>query len=393
MSALGLEKQHGITVSKRRTAEQLLLDEGPYARLLNELVSAAKAKGASDIHIEPNETGVCFRLRVDGNMTLYKQIGIEHRESLILEVKRIFGLAIGVSGRPQDARASLPERRLDLRVNLLPTHFGEKIVMRLLNLDASFDLSDLGFMGEERKVLEQALKYENGVVIISGPTGSGKTRTLYALLKALVPKKLNIVTLEDPIEYRIEGLNQVQVSKKLSFAEALRSVLRQDPDVILVGEVRDAETAKLCFQAAETGHLVLTTLHANGALEVIERLRGLGVESLVLESNLRLSVAQRLEQKLCANCFLPVSDNVAELFKDMSHRKVAATFPLKARNEVGCPNCHEGIRGRIPIIEWASFESKDGKRSPRMHQTLAEARGVRVSMGEIDFREVDNANQ
>jgi type IV pilus assembly protein PilB len=256
VTSLKLQNEHGITVAKRRTAEQLLSDVGPYAKLLKDLVREAKTKGASDIHIEPTEFGIDFRLRVDGHLVLVRSIELQHRESLILEAKRIFGLAIGVSGKPQDGRASLPSLRLDLRVSLLPTHFGEKVVMRLLNLDATFNLSELGFLESEQKMFERALQYEDGVIVISGPTGSGKTRTLYALLKALNPKRLNIVTLEDPIEYRIEGLNQVQVNRKMSFADALRSVLRQDPDVILVGEVRDAETAKLCFQAAETGHLV-----------------------------------------------------------------------------------------------------------------------------------------
>lgn len=390
MSSIGVQHEHGITVAKRRTAEQLLHDEGPYARLLHDLVSMAKARGASDIHIEPNEQGVALRVRVDGNLSLYKQVGSQHRESLILEVKRIFGLAIGISGRPQDGRAALPALRLDLRVSLLPTHFGEKIVMRLLNLDATFALADLGFTETERSVLEAATGLEDGVVVISGPTGSGKTRTLYALLKAIGPQKFNIVTLEDPIEYRIEGLNQVPVSKKMTFADALRSVLRQDPDVILVGEVRDAETAKLCFQAAETGHLVFTTLHANGALEVIERLSGLGVERLVLESNLRLSVAQRLEQKVCLACGKHASPKDEERFL----KKYGADDVqlLKTRNQEGCPCCSEGIKGRAPVLEWATFETREGQRAAKIHQSLELARAQRARMGEIDCLEVIREN-
>lgn len=388
MSSLELEREHGITVAKRRTAAQLLQDEGPYARLLDELVTEAKRLGASDIHIEPNEVGVSLRLRVDGNLTLYKHVGLEHRESLILEVKRIFGLAIGTSGKPQDGRASLPEKRLDLRVSLLPTHFGEKVVMRLLNLDATFELSELGFTHEELKVLEAAIRLDDGVVVISGPTGSGKTRTLYALLKAIDPKKFNIVTLEDPIEYRIEGLNQVQVSRKMTFADALRSVLRQDPDVILVGEVRDAETAKLCFQAAETGHLVFTTLHANGALEVIERLAGLGVERLVLQSNLRLSVAQRLEQKVCKACGKPASQEVAQGLKRKTGNGNSNLKLLRTKNPIGCAECTGGVKGRVPILEWANFESRESERRPKIHQSLDSARLVRVLMGEIDCLEV-----
>ncbi len=384
MTSIKLQNEHGITVAKRRTAEQLLLDVGPYAKLLKDLVTDAKTKGASDIHIEPTELGIDFRLRVDGNLVLVRSIELHHRESLILEAKRIFGLAIGVSGKPQDGRASLPSLRLDLRVSLLPTHFGEKVVMRLLNLDASFNLSELGFLESEQKMFERALQYEDGVIVISGPTGSGKTRTLYALLKALNPKRLNIVTLEDPIEYRIEGLNQVQVNRKMNFADALRAVLRQDPDVILVGEVRDAETAKLCFQAAETGHLVFTTLHANGSLEVIERLSGLGVEKLVLESNLRLSVAQRLEQKLCVECAEKTSTEVTNWFLE---KHPAALSELRMRRDEGCPSCVSGIKGRVPTIEWASFVN-DGVKRPKVFQSLEDARTARAIRGEIDSKEV-----
>lgn len=389
-----LQREHGITIAKRRTAEQLLLDEGPYARLLNDLMFRAKEKGASDIHIEPNELGVSLRIRVDGNLSLYKHIGIEHRESLVLEVKRIFGLAIGISGRPQDGRASLPKKRLDLRVSLLPTHFGEKIVMRLLNLDASFDLEKLGFMKRELEVLRKSIQMENGVVIISGPTGSGKTRTLYALLKAIDPTRYNIVTLEDPIEYRIDGLNQVQITKKMTFADALRSVLRQDPDVILVGEVRDAETASLCFQAAETGHLVFTTLHANGALEVIERLRGLGVDPLSLESNLRLSIAQRLEQRLCMRCSIPVPEDVVLVaFREplsAMYQEGVLNVRQKSKVPFTCEYCNDGICGRVPLLEWATMgiNEENGKITPSLHQTLEEARLLRTFKGEIDCEDI-----
>lgn len=387
MNSLSIQKEHGITLTKRRTAEDLLMDVGPYAQILNDLVTAAKTASASDIHIEPNEFGVSMRIRVDGDLRLYKSIELQHRESLILEVKRIFGLSIGVSGKPQDGRASLPTKRLDLRVSLLPTHFGEKVVMRLLNLDASFDLARLGFMTQEQALLHKAVRFDDGVVVISGPTGSGKTRTLYALLKALDPHKLNIVTLEDPIEYRIEGLNQVQVTSKMSFADALRSVLRQDPDVILVGEVRDAETAKLCFQAAETGHLVFTTLHANGALEVVERLRGLKVDELVLKSNLRLSIAQRLEQKICGYCGLKPEPQIQEWFKLKSQ---STATDLRTRNLEGCKHCSQGIHGRVPILEWAVIEAE--AKSTMVIQSLEEARIERAIKGEIDCEEVWHAH-
>lgn len=385
MSELNLEREHGITIAKRRTSEDLLHDEGPYAKILLDLVQVAKQKRASDIHIEPTDQGIDLRLRVDGSILLYKSITREHRESLILETKRIFGLSIGMSGRPQDGRASLPSFKLDLRVSLLPTYYGEKVVMRLLDLDVNFDLEALGFLETEREMLKRAIRFDDGVVIISGPTGSGKTRTLYSLLKALNPKTLNIVTLEDPIEYRIDGLNQVQISKRISFSDALRAVLRQDPDVILVGEVRDAETAKLCFQAAETGHLVFTTLHANGALEVIERLYGLGMDKLTLQSNLRFSIAQRLEQRLCSGC---ADSYDIDLFKKTMRNQVLFPLAPKKRNEQGCSLCFNGIRGRIPILEWAEVETIEGVKTPKLCQSLEDAKFMRAARGEINCLEV-----
>lgn len=391
MTNILLNNEHGVTVAKRRTSEELLQDNGPYASLLRDLMQTAKKRGASDVHIEPHECGVDLRLRIDGSLTLERTVDVEHRESLVLEAKRIFGLSIGISGRPQDGRASISSLKLDVRVSLLPTHFGEKIVMRLLDLDATFELDRLGFLESELAILKSATALEDGVVVVSGPTGSGKSRTLYACLKAVDPKRYNIVTLEDPIEYRIEGLNQVQVNRKMSFADALRSVLRQDPDVILVGEVRDAETAKLCFQAAETGHLVFTTLHANGALEVMERFAGLGVERMVMDSNLRLAIAQRLEQRLCPKCAIEPATEVAAWLAKHERRKLPSPSKAKQRFEQGCSDCCAGIRGRVPILEWATLEAVDGKKLPHVHQTIEDARIVRAFRGEIDSLEVSRA--
>ena len=365
MSDANTEMKHGLTIVKKKTNAELLLADSPYSSFLKDMVYSSKEKDVSDIHIEPTESSVQIRFRIDGSMRLYKTVSLEHRESLILEVKRIFGLAIGVSGKPQDSRVSFPDIKLDLRVNLLPTIYGEKVVMRLLNLESKFELASLGFQDHEVKALKQAIQHENGVIIISGATGSGKTKTLYSLLNEIGTSHFNIVTLEDPVEYRLHGVNQVQVSKKISFADALRAVLRQDPDVILVGEVRDAETAKLCFQAAETGHLVLTTLHANGSLEVVERLYGLGIEKLAIESSLRCSIAQRLEPKLCDVCKV----------------KHGHGFTI---NPKGCSKCHEGIKGRVPIFEWAEIKEKNA----RVMQSLNESLKQRQLSGIVDQKEV-----
>ena len=380
-------REHGITISKKYNSEFLLVDPGPYARVLSDLVLAARDRGASDIHIEPTEAGVKFRIRVDGTIFPLKELSLQHRESLILEAKRVFGLSIGVSGKPQDGRISFPSLNLDLRVSLMPTHHGEKIVMRLLSLIGEFNIHSAGFHEVERQALLDAIKYENGVIVISGPTGSGKSKTLYSLLKELDGCRYNIVTLEDPIEYRIPGLNQVQISPKMSFANALRSVLRQDPDVILVGEVRDEETANLCFQAAETGHLVLTTLHANGAKEVFERLEGLGVKRSILQSNLRMSIAQRLEHKLCDRCKISISLEEVHNEFEITDR----SQQLFTRNPSGCPNCNLGIRGRLPILEWATLAINSNsfqENSFQVQQTLNQSRKKLVELGLLDAAEV-----
>lgn len=367
MSDINTERKHGLTVVKKKTHTELLLEDSPFSEFLKDMVQFSKKSGASDIHIEPTELSVEIRVRIDGVMRSYKSVSLEHRESLILEVKRIFGLAIGVSGKPQDARVSFPDFKLDLRVNLLPTIYGEKIVMRLLNLDSQFDLESLNFLSHEIEALKKAIRFENGVIVISGATGSGKTKTLYSLLNEIGATQYNIVTLEDPVEYRLHGLNQVQVTKKMSFSDALRAVLRQDPDVILVGEVRDSETAKLCFQAAETGHLVLTTLHANSSLEVIERLYGLGVEKIAIESSLRCSIAQRLEERLCDHCKV----------------LYGAGYTI---NDKGCTHCYNGIKGRVPVLEWTTVENK------KLHvvQSLKESFEKRQLIGELDQKESFN---
>lgn len=373
-----------ITIEKRRTSQELLSDKGPFTSLLREVVVLAQKSGASDIHIEPVESGIEIRLRINGEMEVVRSASHEHRESVIFESKRLFGLAIGVSGKPQDGRVSLPEFNLDLRVSLLPTFYGEKLVMRLLDLGNSLQLSDLGYSTIERFEFEKATQHDDGLVVISGPTGSGKTRTLYSVLRTIDSKKLNIVTVEDPIEYRLKGINQVQVSPKLGFADALRSILRQDPDVILVGEIRDRETANLCFQAAATGHLVLSTVHANGAIEVFERLKNLGIDALDMKSSLRMSFAQRLEQKLCSNCSCSASEETKSRLKDFG---MASSEPISAqiRNSTGCSHCRNGIVGRVPILEWAEFEELG---DAKLKRSLQEARIERALRGEIDAREV-----
>lgn len=365
----------GLKIQEHPTDDQKIQAIDPYTSLFRDTILTAKSMGASDIHIQPTREGVDIRLRVNGDMLTWKQLGLEHRRALVNEIKRLTNLSIAVSGKPQDGRISYQAWQLDLRASLLPSQYGEKIVLRLLDLTRKFELKELGFDPQTYHDLNQGLSAKNGVLIISGPTGSGKTTTLYTLLCALDRYSKNIITLEDPIEYGIPGLTQVQISKKLSFAEALRAVLRQDPDIILVGEIRDAETADLCIKAAATGHFVLSTLHANGAAEAIGRLMNLGVESLMLKSVLRFSAAQRLIKKICPQCSI-----------------VQAESPYRLKNAKGCVNCHQGITGRLPILEYMKSEQieeylSDIKKEPPLTVSLRDAAMKRAKKGEVDYDE------
>lgn len=369
----------------------------PYPMLFRDCVLAARRLKASDIHLQPTSTGIDIRFRVLGDLFTWKHLSIEHRQSFINEIKRLTNLSIAVSGRAQDGRVSYKNWNLDLRVNLLPSQFGEKIVLRLLDLNQKFDMPTLGFDLKTLKDLTEALRFKNGLMVISGPTGSGKTTTLYTLLCSIDRFKKNIITLEDPIEYGIDGLTQVQVSPKLSFADSLRSVLRQDPDVILVGEIRDSETANLCLKASATGHLVLTTLHANNASEVVGRLLNLGVDDYMLRSCLRLSSAQRLIKKLCPQCSIPSDMPLRRKLEEHLLQLKIEINPgpdLRIRNLKGCPKCIEGITGRVPVLEYMkSSEIKDylshlGKHEVRPTLSLKESCLRRAEKGEVDVTEI-----
>jgi len=333
----------------------------------------------------------------------WKQLSVEHKQSFIVSVKKETRLAIGTSGKPQDSRCVVEGVPVDLRVNLLPTLFGEKIVLRLLDAGREFGISNLGIPANTLSAMMAALNYRNGVVLISGPTGSGKTTTLYSMLCAIDRMRKNIVTLEDPVEYTIAGVNQVRIDPKVSFAGALRAVLRQDPDVILVGEIRDEETAQLAFKAASTGHLVLSTLHANGAIEVVGRLLGLGLDKDTITENLRFSAAQRLVGRLCEYCSLtapvPLCEDACNAVNKGSENDEVREAKFRTRNDGGCEHCHEGVTGRIPAIEYmnetgvkrlleAGAEVARFTRSGVLKQTLKQATLELALQGIVDVREV-----
>lgn len=321
--------------------------------LLSKMITEAKGIDASDIHIEKYEETCRVRFRIDGKLIEKYEIPVSDYPSFINRIKIQSSLDIAEKRLPQDGRIFFNQNgiKIDIRVSILPTLYGEKAVLRLLGSDATdIDLESLGFKQKEFAYYMDGVCQPNGIVLISGPTGSGKTTTLYGTLKVLNKTDTNISTIEDPIEYTLEGINQVQVQNNigLTFAQALRSFLRQDPDVIMLGEIRDGETANMAIRAALTGHLVLSTIHTNSAWESIARLEDMGVPSYLVATTLRTSVAQRLLRKLCSHCKETVPFETEMLpagFK--SPEKIEEVFV-----PVGCEHCYQtGYMGRKAIYE------------------------------------------
>lgn len=327
---------------------QFALSDNPYSNLFWDMIGHAKRDCASDIHIQPEPNGVDVRFRIFGQLTRWMWIDDQHKTAFLQQSKQLSNCSLGVSGRAQDARLSVPELRLDLRASLLPSLFGEKLVLRLLDQNRDFALGKFGLNSEAIKAIQVGVDHDHGVALFTGPTGSGKSTLLYSVLGEYERGSLNIVTIEDPIEYTFPGITQVQVSPKLSMADSLRAILRQDPDIILVGEIRDQQTAELCFQAASTGHFVLSTLHANSAHDVAQRLTTLGVREDLLKNCLKFASAQRLLRKLCPSCkwAAPI---------------VANTF---VQNPKGCTECRSGLIGRVPAFEFILFGSDSMESKP-----------------------------
>ncbi|SNZ01697.1 GspE/PulE family protein [Flagellimonas pacifica] len=316
---------------------------------LENLIMEAKAIGSSDIHFEVYEDEARIRFRIDGLLIEKYKIPSDTYLELINKIKIEANLDITEKRLPQDGRINFED--FDIRVSILPTLHGEKTVMRLLGRDTShLRLEDVGFEEEQYQMYGEAIKQSNGIVLISGPTGSGKTTTLYATLKLLNDNKRNIVTVEDPIEYTLKGINQVQLKEDigLTFTSALRSFLRQDPDIIMLGEIRDAETAKMAIRASLTGHLVLSTIHTNSAIGTISRLVDMGIPAFYIAETLNASVAQRLLRKLCGSC-------KEETPFDRQDFPMGYRMPQDLDGYYrpkGCPDCYyTGYKGRIAIYE------------------------------------------
>jgi len=313
------------------------------------LFAAVKA-GASDVHIEPGPTGVRVRLRVDGMLRDYLDLPVWMQRQLLSRIKVLARLDIAQQRVPQDGRIKARSRdgAVDVRVSTLPTQYGEKIVLRVLGSSAAPSLLDLGLSDTQLAIVDEALHQPQGLMLVTGPTGSGKSTTLYSMLTRRQAPDVNVVTVEDPIERRLPGITQSQVNDKAgtTFAKYLRAILRQDPDVIMIGEVRDLESAEIAFQAALTGHLVLTTLHTNGTLEALDRLLDIGVKPLMITSVTNLVVAQRLARLVCPHCRVRYQPSPAAVEK----------LGLDPHGEFtrggGCPSCsHTGYRGRVGIFE------------------------------------------
>ena len=323
-------------------------------RYVSRILAAALKKGASDVHIEPRVGNCMVRLRVDGILSELLTIPSEHQAAAISRIKILADMDIAERRVPQDGRFLIQYRdlRLDLRVSTLPTHFGEKIVMRLLDPRSTIvSLGQLGLSPQNSEALNRILALPQGTLIITGPTGSGKSTTLYAALNLLSAPHRNIITVEDPVEYMLEGVNQVQIHPKagLTFPNCLRSILRQDPDVIMVGEIRDGETAEIALKAAQTGHLVLSTLHTNDSISAISRLHDLGVPSYLISSSVTAVMAQRLVRKLCscrkvAPTTAAYRERLAAIGADDSHSQ--------RYEPAGCASCdNTGYKGRVGIYE------------------------------------------
>jgi len=342
-----------LTTNFRKRAKTVTEDLHFSSDFLEKILLTAKDIGSSDIHFEPYEERCRVRFRLDGKLKEYYVISLQEYPVIVNKLKIKAGLDISEKRLPQDGRITVKTNtdEFDIRVSSLPTLHGEKLVLRILSKDANhIVLDDLGFTEQELKTYKETIKKPNGIVLISGPTGSGKTTTLYATLKLLNDDQTNILTIEDPIEYTLEGINQVQLKENigLDFASTLRTFLRQDPDVIMVGEIRDAKTANMAIRAALTGHLVLSTIHTNSAWATISRLIDMDIPPFLIASTLNVSVAQRLVRKLCEHC-KKESVISASIFPE--HYEIPKDLH-KHYVPVGCSHCyHTGYKDRKAIYE------------------------------------------
>ncbi len=357
-----IEKYYGFTrtlkdLGVKEDVETEIIDfseETPMIKLVNQILSSAIFQRASDIHIDPLDKKTAIRYRIDGVLDTVRELPIDIHKQMVNRIKIMAEMDITETRVPQDGRIQtiVQKHKLDLRISTLPTVRGEKVVMRILDISGSTSKVEyLGFKEYEEKIIRKLIAKPNGIILVSGPTGSGKTTTLYAFLNELNNPSVNIVTVEDPVEIKMQGINQVQVHSEvnLTFANALRSILRQDPNIVMIGEIRDKETAEISIRAALTGHLVLSTIHTNSAVKTITRLLDMDIEPFLIASSLSGVISQRLVRKLCPECSVYEKITVQE--KNI-FEKYGVEIKDKVKRPKGCPSCNfKGYTGRIGIFE------------------------------------------
>ncbi len=346
---------------------ELDIDDAPVVRFVNKILLDAIKTGASDIHFEPYEKNFRVRFRQDGMLNEVAAPPINIAPRLIARLKVMSRMNIAERRIPQDGRIKMmlsKNRSIDFRVNTCPTLYGEKVVLRILDpTSAQIGIESLGFEPEQQRLFESALGKPYGMILVTGPTGSGKTVTLYTGLNILNEPEVNISTVEDPVEIQVRGINQVNTNVKtgLTFAEALRAFLRQDPDIVMVGEIRDLETAEIAVKAAQTGHLVLSTLHTNDAPQTLSRLANMGIPPYNIASSVLLIMAQRLARKLCEHCKVQDELSKEALITEGFDKQSVSKLKIYKASETGCERCTHGYKGRIGIFEVMPISEEMGK--------------------------------
>ncbi len=359
-----------IKVEEVKSYDELLCTSGPFASMFRNVLLKAKELNASDIHIEPKKDDLVIRFRVNGDLSEFIKLKGIYSKPFLFEVKKIAGMSIAQKGKPQDSRVSYPSIGIDLRGSAIPSIYDDKLVFRVIDNESSVNLKALGHPEEVINILKDSIKFKNGLILLSGPTGSGKSSTLYSILNLIDRKKLNVITIEDPVERIIEGTTPIHVKKGFRFADALKSAMRQDPDVIFIGEIRDKESAKIAIDASNTGHLVISTIHANDCFSVIERLEGLGVDKVLIEKNLKFVGAQRLVKVLCPKC---KAKDGTSYFK---------------QSQSGCEYCSfTGVVSRRPILDYLKYPIDFDSSNDKSRNNLKEIARKYLVKGELCSKE------
>jgi len=367
--------------------DETYVQNAPAVKFVDSVIREAIPLRASDIHIEPNEDDVVIRYRIDGDLIEWNKFPVASYPEISARIKILSGIDIAEKRIPQDGRIlmNINGNEINFRVSTLPTIYGEKFVIRILdNKLFSYNLKELNFSKKSYNVIDKVLKHPHGIILLTGPTGSGKTTTLYAFLRELNDGKKNIVTIEDPVEYAMGGINQVQVNKKanLTFASSLRSILRQDPDIIMVGEIRDEETAQIATRAAITGHLVLSTLHTNDATGAVIRLADMGIPQYLVGDALIAVISQRLVKKLCPHCKKKIKTNQSAM-RELGLKEQANIFEPN-----GCPYCNNtGYKGRVAVHEIMYFDQKMKEKLNIKNLDFDTLRDLAIKNGMITLRE------